>query len=164
MSSPAQTAGVFKDARKAAFLNREGADKPLKSPIPHAVLMRARANRKRRMVEQCVAHDCMGILLYDPVNIRYALDVCNMQVWMTHNPSHYAVICADGHGIDFEYKGSEHVAKGIETIDEIRPAKSWCYFSAGNRLQERVRQLKARVDIVVVQIQSGTDKIHNENK
>ena len=151
MANAPGSTDIFKDTRKAAFLNREGSDKPLKSPIPHAVLMRARANRKRRMVEQCVRHDCMGILLYDPVNIRYALDVSNMQLWMTHNPSHYALVCADGFGIDFEYKGSEHVAKGIETIDEIRPAMSWFYFSAGNRLQERVEAWADEISDIVAE-------------
>ncbi len=131
---------IFKDPRKRAFLNPEGADKPLKSPLPLATLKSARAWRKRRLVEQVAKHDCAAILLYDPVNIRYALDVTNMQLWMTHNPSHYAVVCADGHAIDFEYGKSEHLAKGFETIDEIRTATTWFYFSAGSRLHERVEK------------------------
>jgi Xaa-Pro aminopeptidase len=61
-----------------------------------------------------------------------------MQLWMTHNASHYALVFAEGPAIDFEYKGSEHVAKDIEIIDEIRTAISWFYFSAGTRLQERL--------------------------
>ena len=89
-------ADIFKDARKKEYLNREGADKPLKSPIPLDTLKRARGYRKRRIVEQLAQHDCAAILLYDPVNIRYALDVSNMQLWMTHNASHYAMVCADG--------------------------------------------------------------------
>ncbi len=133
-------AEIFKDARKRAFLNAEGADKPLRSPIPPATLESARAWRKRRLVEQVIGHDCAAILLYDPVNIRYALDVSNMQVWMTHNPSHYALICADGHGIAFEYGKSEHLARGLETVDEIRTAITWFYFSAGSRLPERVER------------------------
>jgi len=129
---------IFKDARKKAYLNADGADKPLKSPIPHATLKGARAYRKQRLVDQLKKHDCAAILLYDPVNIRYALDVSNMQLWMTHNASHYAVVCADGHAIDFEYGGAEHVADGIETIDEVRKATSWFYFAAGGRIEERV--------------------------
>jgi Xaa-Pro aminopeptidase len=129
---------LFKDPRKGAYLNPEGADRPLRSPIPAATLRAARAWRKRRLVEQVAAHDCAAILLYDPVNIRYALDVTNMQLWMTHNPSHYAVVCADGHAIDFEYGKSEHLARGFETIDEVRTARTWFYFSAGSRLHERV--------------------------
>ena len=129
---------VFKDARKKAYLNAEGADKPLKSPIPHATLKAARAYRKQRLVDQLKKHDCAAILLYDPVNIRYALDVSNMQLWMTHNASHYAVVCADGHAIDFEYGGAEHLADGIETIDEVRKGTYWFYFAAGGRIEERV--------------------------
>lgn len=131
-------AEIFKDARKKEFLNADGADKPLRSPIPHATLKAARAYRKQRLVDQVIKHDCAAILLYDPVNIRYALDVSNMQLWMTHNASHYALVFADGHAIDFEYGGSEHLARGIETIDEVRKARSWFYFVAGGRLEERL--------------------------
>jgi Xaa-Pro aminopeptidase len=130
---------VFKDARKREYLNAEGVDKPLKSPIPHSTLKKARAYRKQRLVDQLRKHDCGAILLYDPCNIRHALDVSNMQVWMLHNPSHYAVICADGHAVDFEYKGAEHLAKDVETIDEIRTAIAWFYFAAGHRMAERLK-------------------------
>lgn len=131
-------AEVFKDARKREYLNAEGADKPLKSPIPHATLQRARAYRKRRMVEQAIEHDCAAILLYDPCNIRYALDVWNMQVWMLHNAMHYALVFADGHGVAFEYRRSEHRTRGIETVDETRTARGWFYMTAGDRARERL--------------------------
>ena len=133
-------AEVFKDVRKRAYLNPDGADKPLKSPVPLATLKAARAYRQGRIRAELKRHDCAAILLYDPVNIRYAFDVSNMQLWMTHNPSHYAIVCADGPAIDFEYRGSEHVAKGIEIIDEVRPAISWFYFAAGSRIEERVEK------------------------
>jgi Xaa-Pro aminopeptidase len=129
---------AFKDLRKRAYLNPEGADRPLKSPVPPEVLRKARAYRKRRLVDQLALHDCAAIVLYDPCNIRHAIDACNMQVWMLHNPSHYAVICADGHAIDFEYKGSEHNVAGIETIDEVRPARNWFYMASGGRQHERL--------------------------
>ncbi len=131
-------AEIFKDARKREYLNAEGADKPLKSPIPLSTLKTARAYRKQRLVDQLCRNDCAAILLYDPVNIRYALDVSNMQVWMTHNASHYALVSADGHAIDFEYAGAEHVVDGIETIDEVRPSTGWYYFAGGNRSAEFV--------------------------
>jgi Xaa-Pro aminopeptidase len=131
---------IFKDARKKAYLNVEGSNRPLKSPISLQTLNKARGYRKRRLVEKLAEHDCAAILLYDPVNIRYALDVSNMQLWTTHNAARYAVLCADGHATAFEYGKSEHLAKGYETVDEIRTATSWFYFSAGNRLHERVEK------------------------
>jgi Xaa-Pro aminopeptidase len=136
---------IFKDLRKKEYLNAEGADKPLKSPIPHATLGKARAYRKQRLVDQVRKHECAAILLYDPCNIRYALDVSNMQVWMLHNPSHYALVCADGHAVDFEYRGAEHVAEGIETIDEVRPAIAWFYYAAGDRMGERLKRWSGEI-------------------
>lgn len=131
-------AEIFKDLRKREYLNAEGADKPLRSPIPHATLQRARAYRKQRIIDQVIAHDCAAILLYNPVNIRYALDVANMQVWMLHNAARYAVVCADGYGIAFEYRRSEHLARGIETVGEVRTARPWYYRTAGDRAPERI--------------------------
>ena len=83
------------------------------------------------MVEQVVAHDCAAILLYDPINIRYALDVSNMQVWTAHSPIHSALVFADGHAIDFEYRSTAHLAEGLETVDEVRPALAWFYMYSG---------------------------------
>lgn len=131
-------AQVFKDARKRAYLNPAGADRPLKSPLPKSTLVTARGYRKQRLVDQVVAYDCAAILLYDPINIRYALDISNMQLWATHNPFHYAMLFADGHAIEFAYRGAEHLADGLETINEIRPGNAWFYMYTADRLQERV--------------------------
>jgi Xaa-Pro aminopeptidase len=143
------TPTVFKDPRKQAYLNPAGADKPLKSPLPHSTLVGARGYRKWRLVEQVVRHDCAAILLFDPINIRYALDVANMQLWATHNPFHYALVFADGHAIDFEYKGAEHLAKGLETIDEIRPGQPWFYMYSGGYLPERVERWAKEIAAVL---------------
>ena len=46
-----------------------------------------RAYRLSRLQEQIRKHDCAGLLLFDPLNIRYATDTTNMQLWTTHNPA-----------------------------------------------------------------------------
>jgi Xaa-Pro aminopeptidase len=150
---------IFKDLRKKEYLNAEGADKPLKSPVAPATLQKARSYRKRRLVEQLHKHDCGAILLYDPCNIRHALDVSNMQVWMLHNPSHYALICADGHAVDFEYKGAEHVAIGLETINEVRPAIAWFYFAAGDRMEERLKPWSQEIAGIVKAHGGGSKRL-----
>jgi Xaa-Pro aminopeptidase len=129
---------IFKDPRKREYLNGGGAGRPLKNPIAPETVRRARAYRKRRIIDQVAAHDCAALLMFDPVNIRYALDISNMQVWMLHNAWHYALVCADGHAVDFEYFGSLHVAQNLETVDEVRPAQAWYYFAAGPRVLEAV--------------------------
>ena len=138
-------AEIFKDERKREYLNAEGADKPLRSPIPDITVRRVRAYRKQRLVDQVIAHDCGAILLYDPINIRYATDVSNMQVWMLHHASHYVVLGADGHATAFEYAGSEHLARRLETVDEARTARKWYYTNAGSRIAERVEAWAAEV-------------------
>ncbi|MBI3506585.1 MAG: aminopeptidase P family protein [Proteobacteria bacterium] len=131
-------AEIFKDPRKREFLNTEGADRPLRSSIPYETLVRARAYRKKRLADAVATAGCAGILLYDPCNIRYATDVTNMQVWMLHNALHYCFIGPDEHAIIFEYKRSEHLTKGFETVDETRVARGWFYMTAGDRAEERL--------------------------
>ncbi|SDR57776.1 Xaa-Pro aminopeptidase [Rhizobiales bacterium GAS113] len=150
---------VFKDPCKAAYLNSEGADKPLQSPIPFETLKRARAYRKQRIRDQLKKRDCAAILLYDPVNIRYALDVSNMQVWMAHNPSHYALIFAEGPAIDFEYRNSEHLGRAVETIDEVRTARSWFYFTDGEHVATRAKAWAAEIADLMRQHSGGNSRL-----
>lgn len=128
----------FKDQRKRAYFNAAGADKPLRSPVPASTLERARAYRKSRMVEQVVQSDCAAILLSDPINIRYALDVSNMQVWALHNAFHYALVFADGHAIDFQSLRAPQQHQGLATVDEMRPSKAWMYMYSGRDLDRAV--------------------------
>jgi Xaa-Pro aminopeptidase len=125
---------------KRRYLNPLGADKPLISPVPREVLDRARAYRLGRMREQLVKHDCAAMLLYNPINVRYALDAPNMQLWTMHETVRYALIFADGPAIIFEFKGREHLCRDLPGIDEIRNSRSWHYMSHGYRLDERVNQ------------------------
>ena len=61
-----------------------------------SVLRDVRAYRLARVQEQLRKHKCPAILLYDPVNIRYATDTSNMQVWAGRNPARYVMVFADG--------------------------------------------------------------------
>jgi Xaa-Pro aminopeptidase len=148
---------VFSDERKRAFLNPEGADKPLRSPLPPDVLDRARRYRKQRLVDQVVAHDCAAILLYDPISIRYALDVSNMQIWAMHNQFHYALIAADGYAVDFQFHGCEHLVRSLPTVQEVRSGRSCFFLSAGDRLEERVERWADEI-AALVRERSGNNR------
>ena len=124
---------VFKDSRKATHLNAEGADKPLKSPVPREVLDRARSYRLQQLRDRCAAADCAALLLYDPCNIRYAFDCSNMQVWCLHNPIRYALVFADGPAIMFEFKGCMKQSEGLPGIDELRTARTWMFMTRGDK-------------------------------
>ena len=150
---------VFKDSRKLAYLNAEGCDKPLKSPVPRETLIRARGYRLSRIRKLLVEHDYAAILLYDPVNIRYAFDCVNMQVWTLHNPLRYALVFADGPGIMFEFKGSEHRCNGLETIDELRVATGWTYMTSGDRVPEKLARWAGEIADLVGEHGGGNRRV-----
>ena len=125
---------AFKDGRKAAYLNAEGADRPLKSPVPRDVLDRARAYRLQRLRDRCAAADCAALLLFDPCNIRYAFDCSNMQVWCLRNPVRYALVFADGPAIMFEFKGCMKQSEGLPGIDELRIARPMTFMALGDKV------------------------------
>lgn len=107
------------------------ADRPVASPVSDATHDAARRYRLARLRAEMVRHDCPAILLYDPVNIAYALDVANMPIWMFHNSSHYALVFAEGPTFDFAYKGAEIVAEASPLVDEARVATNFIYLYGG---------------------------------
>lgn len=97
---------------------------------------RLRLGRLERVRAELVKRDCGACVLLDPVNIRYATDARNMTVFMLRNPARYLFIPADGPVILFEFPGCHHLAEGLETIDEIRPAITVSFVASGPRLDE----------------------------
>ena len=87
-------------------------------------LDRVRNELKKNNIEACI--------LFDPVNVRYALDTVNMSVYNMHNLTRYCFIPVDGPTILYEYFNCEILSKGLDLIDEIRPAITWDYFSNGD--------------------------------
>ena len=146
---------VFKDERKRTFLNAEGADKPLKSPLSQDVPDRARAYRLQRLRDEMTRQDVAGLLLYDPVSIRYAFDCSNMSVWTAHNPIRYALILNGGPGIMFEFKGCEHLNDGLPGVDEIRNAIGWMFMCAGDKAAERLAPWAQEIAGLVKQYGGG---------
>lgn len=136
---------IFKDDRKKAYVNPEGMHRPLSSPIAASVLDRARCYRIARLRQELARHDCAGLLLYDPVNIRYAFDSSNMAVWTSHNASRYALILTDGPGVIFEFAGCEHLNDNLPGVDEVRNSRSWIYFLTGDRTESRAAEWAAEI-------------------
>ena len=95
-----------------------------------------RRYRLGRIKEKLVAMDYAGILLFNPINCRYACDATNMQVWCAHYETRCVFVAADGPLVLFDYSDYPHVAEGIPTIDEYRVHTSFYYFAAGSRGDE----------------------------
>ncbi|MGB5838318.1 MAG: Xaa-Pro peptidase family protein [Albidovulum sp.] len=155
MTGPA----VFKDDRKLIYLNSEGADKPLKSPVPDVVLSRARSYRLSRLRSELAQSDCAALLLYDPCNIRYAFDCSNMQVWTLHNPMRYALILADGPAIMFEFKGCLHVNDGLPGIDDVRIAKTWMFMASGDKIGAAINDWADEIADLIGEFGGGNKRV-----
>ena len=95
-------------------------------------LDRVRNELKKNNIEACI--------LFDPVNVRYALDTVNMSVYNMHNLTRYCFIPVDGPTILYEYFNCEILSNGLNLIDEIRPAITWDYFSNGDQSESQLKK------------------------
>ena len=65
-----------------------------------------RAYRLNRLVTEVQAREFGCVSLFDPMNICYATDSTNMQLWNTHNLFLAVLICADGYMVIWDYKNA----------------------------------------------------------
>ena len=89
-----------------------------------------RLSRLRQMLVQA---DFAGIVIFDPVNLRYATGSRNMQVWTMHNACRYVFVATQGPVVLFDLPSSMHLSRDLETIDERRPSLAWDYMAVGPR-------------------------------
>jgi Xaa-Pro dipeptidase len=93
-----------------------------------------RSYRLARVRAQMAAYSLDACILVDPVNIRYATGARNMQVFHQRNPARYLFVPQSGPVILHEFVGCAHLAEGLETIDEVRPAIHASYVAAGDAI------------------------------
>ena len=128
--------------------------------IPPCDLYEMRHYRLGRVREALAARDLAGIILYDPLNIRYATDAPNMQVWCAHNEARYLYVPAEGPVRLFEFGGgSDLLTAGLPTIDEVRGATYVLYFIAGGRQADNGRAWAAELDSVIREHAGGNRRI-----
>ena len=99
-----------------------------------------RSYRLDRVKKELEKNNLEACILFDPVNIRYALDTVNMSVYNMHNLTRYCFIPVDGPTILYEYFNCEILSKGLDLIDEIRPAITWDYFSNGDQSELQLKK------------------------
>jgi len=104
-----------------------------------------RAYRLARIRAQLAAADVAGILVSDPINLRYATGSRNMQVWTMHNVCRYAFVAAQGPVVLFELPSSMHLSRRLETIDEMRPSLAWDFMAVGGRGEEMAGRWAAEI-------------------
>jgi len=90
--------------------------------------------RWNRLTSHVVARDYGGVLLFDPLNIRYATDSTNMQLWNTHNPFRALLVCADGYMVMWDYKNSPFLSEFNPLVREQRSGADLFYFDRGDKV------------------------------
>jgi Xaa-Pro dipeptidase len=78
--------------------------------------------RLSRLREQMNKHDVAAVFTADPINIAYATGARNMAVFSMMGATRFLLVVAEGPAILWEFGGSEHLATGLDTIDEVRTA------------------------------------------
>jgi Xaa-Pro aminopeptidase len=93
-----------------------------------------RAYRHQRLTDQIVRRGLAGLLMFDPLNIRYATDSTNMQLWNTHNPFRAVLLCADGYMVIWDYKNSPFLSEFNPLVREQRSGADLFYFDRGDKV------------------------------
>jgi Xaa-Pro aminopeptidase len=121
--------GDRSDLPEIALLDQLEADEPID-------LAAVRSYRLGRVREQMEAYSLDACVLLDPVNIRYATGARNMQIFHARNPARYLFVAQSGPVVLHEFTGCMHLAEGLETIDEVRPAITASYAAAGDAIRD----------------------------
>lgn len=117
------------DLANLALLDTEHSAEPIDLTAVRAYrLGRVRAEMVKRGIAACVLHD--------QVNIRYATGARNMQIFSSRNTGRYLLL-TERDAILYEFTGAMHLADGLETITEVRPAITASFVAAGDRIAER---------------------------
>ena len=109
-----------------------------------------RRYRHKRLTQHIVDRGYAGLLMFDPLNIRYATDSTNMQLWNTHNPFRAVLLCADGYMVIWDYKNAPFLTQFNPLVREARSGADLFYFDRGDKVDvaadvfaNEVRQLLA---------------------
>jgi Xaa-Pro dipeptidase len=101
-------------------------------------LPRMRRYRLDRIRAELARRDLAGVIVFDPINIRYATDSTNMQLWVTHNATRFCFVAADGPVILYDYHHCEHLSDHSGVVDEVRPCVSTIFLYAGELIPQRI--------------------------
>ena len=117
-------------------------------------LSEMRRYRIERVRAQMAMMGYDGALLMDPMNIRYATDSTNMQIWVMHNAARYCWVGMDGSCIVWEFNECEFLDAHNPAVTEVRPARGSTYFLAGPRWEEQANRFADEM-IDVIETHAG---------
>jgi len=118
-----------------------------------------RRYRWARLTQHIVARGYGGLLMFDPLNIRYATDSTNMQLWNTHNPFRAVLLCADGYMVMWDYKNSPFLSEFNPLVREQRSGADLFYFDRGDKVGMAADVLAGEIRDLVAEHGSGEKRL-----
>ena len=125
-------------------------------PVDLDIVRRYRLSRVRKKL---AARDVAGILLFDQLNTRYVTDATNMQVWCSHYEARAVFVPTEGPVILWDFGAYPHLAEGLPTVDEYRVMKSFYFFGAGSRGEEKAAEFARELADVVALHGAGSKRV-----
>ncbi len=122
-------------------------------------LQAMRRFRWERLTGHVVARDYGGLLMFDPLNIRYATDSTNMQLWNTHNPFRAVLLCADGHMVIWDYKNSPFLSEFNPLVREARSGADLFYFDRGDKVNVAAARLAGEIHDLIAEHGGGNRRL-----
>jgi Xaa-Pro aminopeptidase len=118
-----------------------------------------RAYRHERLTDAVVARQYGGVLMFDPLNIRYATDSTNMQLWNTHNPFRAVLVCADGYMVIWDYKNSPFLSTFNPLVKEQRSGADLFYFDRGDKIDVAADILSNEIRVLLEEHAPGNKRL-----
>ncbi|MFK7938430.1 MAG: dimethylsulfonioproprionate lyase DddP [Roseovarius sp.] len=122
-------------------------------------LQAMRRYRWERLTQHIVDRGYAGLLMFDPLNIRYATDSTNMQLWNTHNPFRALLLCADGYMVIWDYKNSPFLSTFNPLVREQRSGADLFYFDRGDKVDVAADVFANEVRILLEQHAPGNKRL-----
>ncbi|SHL07138.1 dimethylsulfoniopropionate lyase DddP [Roseovarius marisflavi] len=122
-------------------------------------LQAMRRFRWERLTASVVARDYAGVLMFDPLNIRYATDSTNMQLWNTHNPFRAVLLCADGYMVIWDYKNSPFLSTFNPLVREQRSGADLFYFDRGDKVDVAADTFANEVRVLLAEHAPGNKRL-----
>ncbi len=122
-------------------------------------LPRLREYRLKRIRGQLRKHDYAGILIWDPLNVRYATDCTNMQLWSTHNACRCVFVPTEGSVVLWDFHACGHLSEHLPLVNEVRHGASFFYFESGERVEEHAHAFAEQIDDLLRQYGGGNRRL-----
>ncbi|AHD09280.1 dimethylsulfonioproprionate lyase DddP [Phaeobacter gallaeciensis] len=122
-------------------------------------LQAMRRYRWERLTRFINDRDYAGLLVFDPMNIRYATDSTNMQLWNTHNPFRALLICADGYMVMWDYKQAPFLSEFNPLVREQRAGADLFYFDRGDKVDVAADAFANEVRTLLAEHSGGNTRL-----